>query len=124
MVPGYKGTEDFEKSFISEGKYYCKYFKLDEYNKKINFEKGDLVIGYIKLIKDKIIIVKVTSNYTKNKKLNKIFLLFISEVASEFVERLQKYFCENDIILAKIIDSKDCKLSTVDDELGIINTPL
>ena len=122
MIPGNRGIEDLEKSYVLNGEYYCKYFKLYKYSKNKKFDKGDKIVGYIKLIKDKIIIIQGTSNYTKGIKINKVFLLFISEIASEYVENIKDFYSENDTVLFEIVDSKEEKITTKKDDLGVINT--
>jgi len=82
---------------------------------------GDVVIGIISDVKDKVAFVDIISS--KNKKFSTPFsgIIFVNKVSREFIDSVRNAFMSGDLIRAKVLkDTNPYQLTTIGRELGVI----
>jgi len=88
-------------------------------------EVGDLVIGRVTDVKDSVVLVDISGIKGKESRgldIAEQAVVHISNVKDAYVSQLNYEFGFRDIIKAKVIDSTNMRLSTIDKDLGVIKS--
>ncbi|MEM2924501.1 MAG: exosome complex RNA-binding protein Csl4 [Methanocellales archaeon] len=86
-------------------------------------KNGDVVVGRIVDLKNSMAVVEIARIKGKeDREIPSIAQgsIHISNVKSSYVNELSKEFAVNDIVKAKVIDSRTMRLSTADRHLGVV----
>lgn len=83
---------------------------------------GDIVIGEVIDLKDSLVIVSLAfkKGYENRPLSDEEATIHISNVRNSYVKDLRHLFSLHDIIKAKIVDERQMRLSTGDEDLGVI----
>ncbi|MFB3764410.1 MAG: exosome complex RNA-binding protein Csl4 [Methanotrichaceae archaeon] len=83
---------------------------------------GDIVIGEVIDLKDSLVVVSLAfkKGYENRPLSDKEATIHISNVRNSYVKDLRHMFSLRDIIKAKIVDDRQMRLSTGDEDLGVI----
>ena len=87
--------------------------------------EGDIVVGRITDIKGSVALVelsRIKGSLDREIAGNTSAAIHISNVKDSYVQDLQQEFGYQDIVKARIIDTKNMRLSTVDKNLGVITS--
>lgn len=84
--------------------------------------QGDIVVGEVIDMKDSLVIVSLAfkKGYESRPISDEEATIHISNVKNSYVKDLRQMFSLRDIIKAKIIDERQLRLSTGDEDLGVI----
>jgi exosome complex component CSL4 len=84
--------------------------------------QGDIVVGEVVDLKDSLIIVSLAfkKDFENRPLSDEEATIHISNVKSSYVKDLRQMFSLRDIIKAKIIDERQMRLSTSDEDHGVI----
>ena len=88
-------------------------------------KEGDIVIGRITDIKGSVALVelaRIKGHLDREIAGNTQAAIHISNVKDSYVQDLAKEFGYQDIVKAKVIDTKNMRLSTVDKNLGVLTS--
>jgi exosome complex component CSL4 len=87
-------------------------------------EDGDVIVGKVIDLRNSIAVVKLLQKKGVDRDLTKssIGILHVSNVQAEFLKDLSSAIGYGDIIKAKIIDAENLKLSTKEDDMGVIKS--
>ncbi|HQE97850.1 MAG TPA: exosome complex RNA-binding protein Csl4, partial [Methanothrix sp.] len=91
-------------------------------NAPVRLSQGDIVVGEVIDLKDSLVIVSLAfKKGHENRPLSdEEATIHISNVRSSYVKDLRHLFSLRDILKAKIIDDRQMRLSTGDEDLGVI----
>jgi exosome complex component CSL4 len=83
---------------------------------------GDIVVGEVIDMKESLVIISLAfkKGYEDRPIPDEEATLHISNVRNSYVKDLRQMFCVRDILKAKIIDERQLRLSTGDEDLGVI----
>jgi exosome complex component CSL4 len=83
---------------------------------------GDIVVGEVVDLKDSLVIVSLAfkKGYEGRPISDEEATIHISNVKNSYVKDLRQMFSMRDILKAKIIDERQLRLSTGDEDLGVI----
>ncbi|MHA1859907.1 MAG: exosome complex RNA-binding protein Csl4 [Candidatus Asgardarchaeia archaeon] len=84
---------------------------------------GDVVIGIVSDVKDKVAFVDIISS--KNKRFSTPFsgIIFVNKISREFIDSARSAFMSGDFIRAKVLkDTNPYQLTTIGRELGVITS--
>jgi exosome complex component CSL4 len=83
---------------------------------------GDIVVGEVIDMKDSLLIISLAfkKGYENRPLSDEEATIHISNVRNSYVKDLRHLFSIRDILKAKIIDERQMRLSTADEELGVI----
>ncbi len=97
-------------------------FKKTPQKKALN--AGDIVLGKILVVKDKIVVVAINGSEDKTKVLSPADsgVIFIKNISKDYVEKTSDCYRKGDLVRAKIteITPFEYKLSTAEKNLGVI----
>jgi exosome complex component CSL4 len=84
--------------------------------------QGDIVVGEVVDLKDSLVIVALAfkKGYEGRPISDEEATIHISNVKNSYVKDLRQMFSMRDILKAKIIDERQLRLSTGDEDLGVI----
>jgi exosome complex component CSL4 len=84
--------------------------------------QGDIVVGEVVDLKESLVIVSLAfkKGYENRPLSDEEATIHISNVRNSYVKDLRQMFSIRDILKAKIIDEKQRRLSTGDEDLGVI----
>ncbi len=84
--------------------------------------QGDIVVGEVTDMKDSLVIVSLAfkKGYEKRPISDEEATIHISNVRNSYVKDLRQMFSVRDILKAKIVDERQLRLSTGDEDLGVI----
>ncbi|HSD57616.1 MAG TPA: exosome complex RNA-binding protein Csl4, partial [Methanotrichaceae archaeon] len=84
--------------------------------------QGDIVVGEVVDLKDSLVIVSLAfkKGYEGRPISDEEATIHISNVKNSYVKDLRQMFSLRDILKAKIIDERQLRLSTGDEDLGVI----
>jgi exosome complex component CSL4 len=84
--------------------------------------QGDIVVGEVIDMKDSLVIVSLAfkKGYENRPISDEEATIHISNVKNSYVKDLRQMFSIRDILKAKIIDERQLRLSTGDEDLGVI----
>ncbi len=84
--------------------------------------QGDIVVGEVIDMKESLVIISLAfkKGYEDRPISDEEATIHISNVKNSYVKDLRQMFSVRDIIKAKIIDERQMRLSTGDEELGVI----
>lgn len=84
--------------------------------------QGDIVVGEVVDLKDSLVIVSLAfkKGYESRPISDEEATIHISNVKNSYVKDLRQMFSLRDILKAKIIDERQLRLSTGDEDLGVI----
>jgi len=108
--------------FIVNNQFFLKSFsKLKE-----KAQKEDVILGKVFSVKDKVVVVVISYNVTKNCNMSEFAIIPIQNISKNFISDLKNgsLFNEGDIITAKIfeITKSDIILRTNESNLGVVLT--
>jgi exosome complex component CSL4 len=91
-------------------------------NAPVRLSQGDIVVGEVIDLKDSLVIVSLAfKKGHENRPLSdEEATIHISNVRSSYVKDLRQLFSLRDILKAKIIDERQMRLTTGDEDLGVI----
>lgn len=83
---------------------------------------GDIVVGEVVDLKDSLVVVSLAfkKGYENRPLSDEEATIHISNVRNSYVKDLRQMFSLRDILKAKIIDERQRRLSTGDEELGVV----
>lgn len=87
-------------------------------------EKGDVVLGRVIDVRNSLALVELSrkKGLDRNLKNTGLATLHISNVQNEYLKDLNSAIRYMDIIKARVIDEKSLKLSTKEDEMGVVKS--
>ena len=87
-------------------------------------EKGDVVLGRVIDVRNSLALVELSrkKGLDRNLKSSGLAALHISNVQNEYLKDLSSAVRYMDIIKARVIDEKSLKLSTREDEMGVLKS--
>jgi exosome complex component CSL4 len=91
-------------------------------NASIKLFQGDIVVGEVIDLKDSLVIVSLAfkKGHEDRPISDEEATIHISNVRNSYVKELRQLFSIRDILKARIIDERQMRLSTGDEELGVI----
>ncbi len=84
--------------------------------------QGDIVVGEVVDLKDSLVVVSLAfkKGYENRPLSDEEATIHISNVKNSYVKDLRQMFSIRDILKAKIVDERQMRLSTGDEDLGVI----
>ena len=91
-------------------------------NAPVKLNHGDIVVGEVIDLKDSLVIVSLAfkKGYEDRPISDEEATIHISNVKNSYVKDLRSLFSMRDILKAKIVDERQMRLSTGDEDLGVI----
>jgi len=91
-------------------------------NAPVKLRQGDIVVGEVIDLKDSLVIVSLAfkKGHEDRPLPDEEATIHISNVRNSYVKDLRQLFSLRDIIKARIIDDRQMRLTTSDEELGVI----
>jgi exosome complex component CSL4 len=91
-------------------------------NAPVKLSQGDIVVGEVIDLKDSLVIVSLAfkKGHEDRPISDEEATIHISNVRNSYVKDLRQLFSLRDILKAKIIDERQMRLSTGDEDLGVI----
>jgi len=91
-------------------------------NAPVNLSSGDIVVGEVIDLKDSLVIVSLAfkKGHEDRPISDEEATIHISNVRNSYVKDLRHLFSIRDILKAKIIDDRQMRLTTGDEDLGVI----
>jgi len=91
-------------------------------NAPVKLSHGDIVVGEVIDLKDSLVIVSLAfkKGYEDRPISDEEATIHISNVKNSYVKDLRSLFSMRDILKAKIVDERQMRLSTGDEDLGVI----
>jgi len=91
-------------------------------NAPVKLNHGDIVVGEVIDLKDSLVIVSLAfkKGYEDRPISDEEATIHISNVRNSYVKDLRSLFSMRDILKAKIVDERQMRLSTGDEDLGVI----